>query len=90
MNHETPFDRLHAKDVISPIGPTPDPHKDNQGPNRDNNAYCKYHRGNGHKADDYYRLNELIQDMIDDGRLTVPTTAKIPKTYDLLSCDVKV
>ncbi|KAL2935368.1 Activity-regulated cytoskeleton-associated protein [Bienertia sinuspersici] len=74
------FDRLKSKGAISPIGPTPDPAPENRSQRWDPAKYCKYHQGKGHSTEECFKLKDLLQDMVEDGRLPIPPGAKKPNT----------
>ena len=69
MSYAIAFDRLNSKGALFPIGPTPDPEESKKSPCSDKNAYCKYHKGNGHKTEDCYQQKHVIQDVVGEGRL---------------------
>ncbi|XP_021727173.1 uncharacterized protein LOC110694306 [Chenopodium quinoa] len=65
ISYNVAFDRLYDWGLIKPIGPTEDPAPEKRSSRWNPNSYCKYHRGNGHTTDECYRLQNLIQDLID-------------------------
>ena len=76
MSYDIAFDRLYDRGLIKPIGPTEDPAPEKRSSRWNPNSYCKYHRGNGHTTDECFRLQNLIQDLIDAGKLSIPPAAK--------------
>ena len=67
------LEKLQAKGLLKPLGPTPIPHPM---PRRYNlNAHCRYHQGKGHTTDGCYNLRHAIQDLIDQQVITLPSSA---------------
>ena len=70
------LEKLHAKGLLKPLGPTPIPHPT---PRRYNlNAHCRYHQGKGHTTDGCYTLRHAIQDLIDQQVIALPSLASHP------------
>jgi len=65
------FDKLATEGYLTHIGPTPDPPARRKFKRWDGSAYCKYHRGWGHKTS-YFQLKDKIQDLIDEGVIAAP------------------
>lgn len=80
MTHEQAFDRLTAKGIITPLGPTADPPVEKRSKFLDANKYCKYHRGRGHSTEKCWSPKNLLQDMVEHGRLPVPPEMENPNT----------
>ena len=80
MTYTQAFDRLKGQGLINPIGPTPDPTPENRSQRWDPAKYCKYHQGKGHSTEECFKLKDLLQDMIEDGKLPIPPGAKKPNT----------
>ena len=76
MSYDIAFDRLCDRNLIKPIGPTEHPAPEKRSSRWNPNSYCKYHRGNGHTTDECFRLQNLIQDLIDTGKLLIPPPTK--------------
>src|SRR6187397_1179901 len=78
MSYDTAFDRLHAKGLITPIGPFGDPPVKRRTASWNPNAHCKYHQGRGHLTENCWKLKEAIQDLIDSNKLPLPPASKKP------------
>lgn len=76
MTYSDAFNRITKKELITPIGPTKDPtgYKRSKSWNKD--AYSKFHRGNRHNIEDFYKLKHLTQNMVDNKTLPLPSGAK--------------
>ncbi|KAL9238880.1 hypothetical protein vseg_013251 [Gypsophila vaccaria] len=82
MTHTEAFNKLVEKGLLKPIGPTPDPPKENRSKWWDENAFCQFHRGKGHDTEKCVRLQHAIQDMIDVGDLPRPTPGGQPSNKE--------
>ena len=70
------LEKLQAKGLLKPLGPTPIPHPV---PRRYNlNAHCRYHQGEGHTTDGCHILRHAIQDLIDQQIITPPSSTSNP------------
>ncbi|KAL2943503.1 Phosphatidylinositol 3-kinase VPS34, partial [Bienertia sinuspersici] len=80
MTYTQAFDCHKSQGLISPIGPTPDPAPENRSLRWDLAKCCKYRQGKGHSTEECFKLKYLLQDMVEDGRLLIPPSAKKPNT----------
>ena len=70
------LEKLQAKGLLKPLGPTPIPQPV---PRRYNlNAHCRYHQGECHTTDGCHSLRHAIQDLIDQQVITPPSLASNP------------
>lgn len=76
MTYDQAFECLKNKAILKPIGPTPDPPLEKWSSRWGASKYCKYHQVNDHSTEDCFRLKDLLQDMIEDGRLPIRPGAK--------------
>ena len=60
ISYDDAFDRLHAKGIITPIGPIQDPPLKKRLPSWNPNEHCKYHQGRGHATKSCLKLKEDI------------------------------
>jgi hypothetical protein len=74
MSYGEAFNKLRNKNLLKPLKPTIDPPADERPFGWDSNAFCLYHRGNGHDTEHCYRLKHKIQNMIDSGVISDPST----------------
>ena len=44
--------------------------------------YCNYHRKKGHNMENYFKLKDTIQDLIDQGKVTIYGLVKKPGHKD--------
>ena len=54
------------------MGPIQDPPLERRSPNWNPNAHCKYHQGRGHFTDNCWKVKGIIQNLINDGLITIP------------------
>ena len=78
MTDTQAFDRLYSKGKITPVGPIADPAPEKRSAKWDINKSCKYHQGRGHDTEECWTLKNLLQDMVEDGRLPIPPGGKKP------------
>jgi hypothetical protein len=72
ISYREAFRRLRDMNLLSPLQPTIDPPTDKRPIWWDVNAFCIYHRGEGHDTEHCYRLKHKIQNMLDSGIIPVP------------------
>lgn len=77
MTYSQAFEHLVKSKHLEPIGPTDEPPTEKKSKYWDANTYCKYHRGNGHKTETCFRLQDAIQDLVDSGAIAVPKAPNI-------------
>ncbi|KAL2937475.1 Polyamine aminopropyltransferase [Bienertia sinuspersici] len=74
------LERLKSKGLITLLGPAPDPPLHKRHPKWDAGKYCKYHQAKGHNTEGCFALKNIIQDMLEDGRLAIGVRSPTHKT----------
>ena len=72
MTYTQALEKLHTQKKLFPMRPTPHPPEDKRSLKYNIHAYCKYHRGNRHDTEQCWVLKHVIQDMIEEGKLSLP------------------
>jgi hypothetical protein len=73
MSYGEAFNKLRNSNRLQPLKPTIDPPVDERPVGWNPNAFCLYHRGNGHDTEHCFRLKHKIQDMIESGAIPDPS-----------------
>nr|XP_025670516.1 uncharacterized protein LOC112770362 [Arachis hypogaea] len=66
-HYEAPITEVYQQIAEKGILSKPRPLKDRTGGNK--NLYCEYHKGYGHKTQDYFDLKDALEQAIRDGKL---------------------
>ncbi|KAL2922870.1 Activity-regulated cytoskeleton-associated protein [Bienertia sinuspersici] len=65
VNRTQAYRKLLAEGLTAPMGPTPDPQR--KPASWDPAKYCDYHQGRGHSAEECLKVNDLFQNLMDNG-----------------------